>query len=216
MWAAGSRQVSNPRLPGVVRTQRGAPMASPGGSMPDEQPGQHLEQDLGLRVAAHGAEHRPQRPIGSGDQRRRQRVRRSPAGAVLGGMSGLQREADAPVVQQDPGARHGHVATEPGGVRLDEADAAPLAVHRAQIDRPAIAVRTAQIGHAIRTELRRRRGEPIVADQPWSLGAIREHGRRDRRRPSGPTRRAGAPTRHPRPAADRVPRPARRWLPRRG
>ena len=81
MWAAGSCQVSNPvarrrRAPSAVRRS-----TSPGVSPSDEQPGEQLQQDLGLGVAAHRPEHGAQRAVGPGDERRRQRVRRAAARA---------------------------------------------------------------------------------------------------------------------------------------
>src|SRR5690606_39434955 len=98
-----------------------------------EESGEHLEEDLRLRVAAHRAGDGAERAVGAGDERGGEGVRGPPSGAVLGGVARLQREADAAVVEVDPGTRLEQEAAGTGGVRLDEGDAEAVAVHGAEV-----------------------------------------------------------------------------------
>ena len=68
-----------------------------------EQTDEQLQEDLRLDVAPHRADELGQGTVGTGDEGRRQRVGRTPARAVLGGMAGLQGETDAAIVEEDPG-----------------------------------------------------------------------------------------------------------------
>ena len=98
-----------------------------------EQAGQQLQEDLRLDVAAHRSDDLSQRAVGTRGQRRGERVGRTPARAVLGGMTRLEREPDTAVVEEDPRLAGHEVGTEVEGVGLGERDAETVCVDCTQM-----------------------------------------------------------------------------------
>ena len=85
---ARARRVAGQDEPGRVHR--------PGGRLAQlQEPGQQLQHDLGLGVAAHGSEHRPQRAVGPGDRAPGPGCGAGAAGAVAGRMARRHGEADA-------------------------------------------------------------------------------------------------------------------------
>ena len=72
-----------------------------------------LEEDLRLAVAAHRPDHHVERRprAGGGDEGGGEGVGRPPSRPVLGRVAGLEREAHAPILQEDPGAGLGRAVS---------------------------------------------------------------------------------------------------------
>ena len=172
-------------LDGDDRTARRSPRVEPGvgtlqGPAPRknglsrrllvvEQSSDDLQLDLRLGVAAHRSDRRRERAIGVGEHARAQRVRRAAAGGDLGGVSVVDREPEATVVQVDAGRRFDEPGTEVRGVRLNQRHSHPVAVDGAQIcgvtgcDRSPSAARPLRINRlASRVEPRRRQQRVAV------------------------------------------------------
>ena len=148
-----------------------------GGRLPgDEQPGEELEEDLRLAVGAHRPEDEPGAARRVADQRRRERVRRAPARAVLGRMPGLQGEADAPVLEEDPQAGDDEVGAEAGRVGLGERDRRAVPVDHVQVDGAAAGGVRGQPGGVLRVDRRPPGAEPLGREEPRAVGVLVEHG----------------------------------------
>ena len=121
------------------------------------------------------------------------RVRRAAAGSQLGRVAGLEREAEAAVVEVDAGVRLDEPRAEARRVRLDQRHAHPLLVDGAQVRGVAVGVRSReQCGTHARIDL-------VDAAPRWPAAARRRRrvvaARRDGRgRRPWPPRSAGAPT----------------------
>ena len=98
-----------------------------------QHPGQELEEDLGLGVAAHGPDQMGERSVGRGGQHRGQRVGWPAAGPELGRVALLEGEADPTIVEEDPGRPGDEMGSEVEGVGLGERDAQAVGVDGAQV-----------------------------------------------------------------------------------
>ena len=155
----------------LARTTRGADTAGPGASPAARRRASSCRTTWGWLSPPIVPDDRPQRTVRRGDQGGAERVWRPAAGAELGGVAGLEPEADAAVVQEGPGVGLDEVGPEVRGVGLDEGDALPLAVD------------------AVTT---------VVSPEPAGGAVAPGRGRRGRagpgRRRAGPRRRASTPS----------------------
>jgi hypothetical protein len=81
---------------------------------------QELQENLGLPIATHRARDGAKPTVGVRDRDRRQRVRWTTARSEFAGMTGLEGETDAAVVQKNPYPRDNDVGTESRRVRLQQ------------------------------------------------------------------------------------------------
>ncbi len=112
---------------------------------------------------------------GIGHERRAQRVGRPAPGPVLGGMTGLQRERHAAVLQEDAQPRHREVRAEPGAVGLGERDDQAVAVDRVQVDRAAVARRRRDRARACRVDRGPAPRQTLRRDERGTVGVLVEH-----------------------------------------
>ena len=95
-------------------------------------------------------------------------------GVELGRMALAQVEAEAAVVQVDPGVRFGQPRAESGGVRLDQRDAHALAVDGAQVGRVAVAARCPPVATTARCRSCRS-ARRSTASRCVAVGRVAEH-----------------------------------------
>ena len=172
------------------RTRKRAASSAACGSRPAVDDVAHeLEVGLRLHAAAHDPEGPRQAPVAQ-QQPRDDRVERAPARRDPVGVALLLGEARAAVVQRDPRVAHRHARAEALEDRLDPRHRVALAVHRAQVGRPA-ARPHARVGCGPRPDpraaARRRRAastgaSPIVRARPSRARAWPPRRRRAGRR----------------------------------
>ena len=100
---------------------------------------------------------------------------RSTAGPVAGRVAGLEAEPEAPVVQEDPEVRQGHVAAEAVGVRLDERHRHAVAVDHALVHRVAVVPGISEHGSPVGIDGVPSGAEPFRGEQGGSVGVLVQH-----------------------------------------
>ena len=141
-----------------------------------QQPNQHLQDDLGLGVSAHGSQDGTEVTVGPRHQRRREGMGRPPSRAVAGSVAGVQVEADAPVVQEHAETRKRQVAAEAVGVGLDQRHAHAVAVHGAHVHGVAVQPAVPERGCGARSDGRPAGVEEAIVHEGSAVGMLVQDG----------------------------------------